>query len=1063
MADAAIINCLISNMLSLVEDELSFLWCFKNQILKLSSTLSCINAVLKDADRRRLKEKDDQMKDWLRKLKDVAYEVRDIIDECTTEQIRHQVKSRNASSSSSRQVINSILTPFSDTLIRLKINHKIKDVQEKLDQVSFEREKLHLRETREDEGKTEYSVGRSRETMSILTESCIYGRDDELKQIVDILVEETNAARNLSILPIVGIGGLGKTTLAQMIFNDEQVLKHFNPRFWVCVSEEFDINQVLKAIIENETRGALSISFLENLQMKVRDILKGKRYLIVLDDVWNENQSKWDDLKDILNCGSEGAFILTTTRKLKVAEIMRTAEPIHLSSLSNDDSWLLFKERAFMNGIPQNPNLIDIGREIARKCKGVPLVAKTLGSQLKFKMGSKEWCRIRDNGIWEQSLENNSILPILKLSYFDLPYELRRCFAYCAIFPKDTNIKKQRLIQFWMAHDLVPTIDNLELEDVGNMIWNELFLRSFFEESTIEQVSYLGQLHTDTCKMHDLMHDLALSIMEDECYIMEATSSNVFKKGIRHITVCNDFSKTTTNNFLEQIGSAKGLQSIILCEGFVNNQKLANVNMFDLLKQSPSLRVLETIDAKRANQVLGCVGYLKHLRYLNLSRTEITTIPNSICRLWNLQTLNLNNCYNLVRLPKNMKDLISLRHLYLMYCNQIKSMPPKMGQLTRLQTLSLFVIGKERDCQVDQLKELDLRGYLRIMNLERISDITVATGVNLDKRLNLRNLELHWEYDEEEDKDKHDVVAEALKGPISLENLRMTGYKGVNLPKWLGKLHSLRYLFLSEMENIEHIFVSESGNDNGVLLPKLEMFHIKNMMNLRDLVSPTTTERILTVFPSLFELSIAKCPKLKSLSNLKSLKVLIIHGDGCDELLYNISNLSGLVELFLFGFKTSVSFPEGMFQNHYATLKTLQIRQCDLLEEPPLQLSSTLGSFLSLRELEIWACPKLSHLFDEEMVRLTSLEKLMIWDCHNLVSLSRGGVTRMDSLKHLILKDCPNLMLSLEEWENIISVECLSIYDCPMLVPLIEADYIIPLIRSHQARIGRDFKVDFLK
>ncbi|XP_047339461.1 putative disease resistance protein RGA4 [Impatiens glandulifera] len=652
MADlATLISGLISNLVPLIKDEFKLIYGFDDEVEKLLGTLSAINATLEDAEIKNEWKKDKQTEDWLRKLKGMAYEVRDIMDECTFEDLRLQVKRLNPSSSSTKKkVTNCISHPFSNTRSRRKIGKKIKDVQEKLEKIHLERKNLQLHERAIHDSKIKEDKFTSswRETMS-LSSSKVYGRDEEKKQIIDILLNKSNvgvATEQLSVLPIVGIGGLGKTTFAQMVFNDEEVSKHFDTKIWVCVSDEFDIKLVIKAII-----GANNESSLEILKDSIQNKLRGKIYLIVLDDVWNENVCAWDQLRSVLDCGANGSFVLTTTRKRRVAEIMKTIPDFELPALSYDDCWLLFKERAFESGKSKDPNFVNIGKQITRRCNGVPLVAKTLGSHLGFCDDEKEWHRIRDSEIWEISENEEDLMPILRLSYYDLSYQLRRCFAFCAIFPKDTKIEKERLIKLWIAHGLIAPVTNQEVEDVGNRIWKELCWRSFFQDEK-ENTYWDGTVYTTciTCMMHDLMHDLSQSVMKDECYTMNAKkSSDGLEREIRHVTLMVDqLDQTSVNTSICSLKKIGGLQSMFLYDecGNVTKEILSDLKEYFL-----SLRVLEVRHCMQY-QDLSYVSRLKHLRFLDISNSEITTLPDSICDLFHLQTLKLIKCYMLESLPK---------------------------------------------------------------------------------------------------------------------------------------------------------------------------------------------------------------------------------------------------------------------------------------------------------------------------------------------------------------------------------------------------------------------------
>ncbi|XP_047339618.1 putative disease resistance protein RGA3 [Impatiens glandulifera] len=676
----------------------------------------------------------------------------------------------------------------------------------------------------------------------------------------------------LTVLPIVGIGGLGKTTLAQTVFDDEEITKHFETKIWVCVSNEFDIKLVMKVILEEKAEARS-----EELQKKVREKLSGKRYLIILDDVWNENVEAWNQLRSILDCGSNGAFVLTTTRKRNVAEIMGTIQHFELSSLSQDDCWLLFEECAK----PKLPNFINIGKEISRKCMGVPLVTNVLGSQLRFNCDEKEWCRIRDSEIWEISQNENLILSILRLSYYDLSYHLRRCFVFCAIFPKDAEIEKVRLIQLWMAHGLIPIVKNQEVEDIGNTIWNELCRRSFFQDDKFDQSG------NEICKMHDLMHDLSKSVMKDECYTLDVNnSSDGLKRDIRHLTVrVNEFVKTSVLS-LKKIG---GLQSL-MCNGIDVEGNVTMKICLSVLKELPVLRVLElrcievNEDHHLTFQILfniifrkhhisrSYMGHLKHLRYLDISYNYLIILPDSICDLLNLQTLKLNGCFMLESLPRNTKDLISLRHLYLEDCFGLKYMPRGTRQLKHLKTLSLFVIGnKKRDCQLDELKELDIGGSLELKNLGRVSDASMERGISMAKKTSINELELEWRSDDEDESKstRDEKIGEALEvSTVGLKKLKMIGYKGVNLPKWVN--------------NVNTIASSSVDNEMIVLFPLLEELYIVRMKNLRELVSPSCWS--IGAFPNLCMLLISDCTKLGALPpHLKSLKYVNVAGKCSDE------------------------------------------------------------------------------------------------------------------------------------------------------------------------------------
>ncbi|KAL8486400.1 hypothetical protein ACS0TY_023187 [Phlomoides rotata] len=232
-------------------------------------------------------------------------------------------------------------------IYKYKIASRIKEAVEKLDALAEDRSRFHLQEI---VIRQPNQVDWRRETGSILNNpDHIYGRDEEKEKIVDMLVTQVKDCESLSVLPIIGVGGIGKTTLAQMVYNDRRVSKHFYPKLWVSVSDDFDLKVVLKGIIKSATRARPDLEDFDSLRLRVRQELYEKRYLLILDDVWNENQEDWVKLKSILACGSTGASVVVTTRQTMVADIMKTLPTHSLKMLSEEECWHLFKLRAFGN------------------------------------------------------------------------------------------------------------------------------------------------------------------------------------------------------------------------------------------------------------------------------------------------------------------------------------------------------------------------------------------------------------------------------------------------------------------------------------------------------------------------------------------------------------------------------------------------------------------------------------------------------------------------------------------------------------------------------------------
>ncbi|TYI89478.1 hypothetical protein E1A91_D03G059100v1 [Gossypium mustelinum] len=288
---------------------------------------------------------------------------------------------------------------------------------------------------------------------------------------------------------------------------------------------------------------------LEKLQKALLVCLNAKKYLLVLDDVWNGDSRKWVKLKQLF-AGAVGSKIVVTTRSSQVAKITGTSTPLHLEALHYEKSLSLFLKFAFKKGEEkQCPNLVDIGEGIVKKCKRVPLVVKTLGSMLFSKTSEQEWKLVRDSETWELMEKDNETVSVLKLSYDQLSPPLKQCFAYCSLFPKDVVFYEVRLIAFWMAHGLLEYSNKNESpKNIGRRYLNDLFSRSFFQD--YDDISIFG-----TFKMHDLLHDFASFVAKNECCIVNSFEQNI-GPGIRHVCLVysDDSSDENASKFFNKIG-----------------------------------------------------------------------------------------------------------------------------------------------------------------------------------------------------------------------------------------------------------------------------------------------------------------------------------------------------------------------------------------------------------------------------------------------------------------------------------------------------------------------------
>uniref|UniRef100_A0A2N9J9J5 Reverse transcriptase zinc-binding domain-containing protein n=1 Tax=Fagus sylvatica TaxID=28930 RepID=A0A2N9J9J5_FAGSY len=468
-------------------------------VTDLIKQLASIAAREAEQEIRKDKLQEEAVKLWLEKLKDACYEMDDVVDEWNTAMIKSEIQKHEEENVENalammKKVCSFIPSPsccfrlVDKLVLRHGIAHKIKQVNGKLDEVVRERERYGFELTTR--GNAPEVVERPQTTCFVdVSEIC--GRDKVKDDLVSILLEKGNEEERCPhVISLVGMGGIGKTTLSQLAYNDPKVQAHFDIKMWVCVSDPFDQCRVAKAIIEALKGDHHNITELQSLVTKICELIGGKMFFLVLDDVWTEDPKKWEPFSNAFKKleGSQSSRILVTTRKIRVAKIMgstTSTRMINLEVLSEEDCWLVFSKIAFSDKDPEQcEQLENLGRQIAKKCKGLPLAAKTLGSLMRFKISSEQWKNVLDSNLWDlEGVENvieKDLFASLFLSYYDLPSPLKQCFSYCAVYPKDYVFSSDELVEMWMAQGYIDSKENMEI--IAREYLENLAIRSFFQD-----------------------------------------------------------------------------------------------------------------------------------------------------------------------------------------------------------------------------------------------------------------------------------------------------------------------------------------------------------------------------------------------------------------------------------------------------------------------------------------------------------------------------------------------------------------------------------------------------
>ncbi|XP_066334997.1 putative disease resistance protein RGA1 isoform X2 [Miscanthus floridulus] len=822
----------IQNMLmQMAADEVHMLLGVSGEIDNMDIKLRDLKNILADADRRNIT--DQSVQAWGIELRNAMYDATDVLDLC-------QLKAMEQGQRHDAGCFNPLLFCIRNPLHAHDIGIRIKNLNKKLDGIKARGASFNFMNlgTYEDRGRNvvSYPSG-TRETSGGLDESSLVGDqiEEDTTNLVEMLTKkyptDDDKSNKIIIFSIVGIGGIGKTTLAQKIFNSEVIKHEFTKKIWLSVNQDFNKTEMLRRVIieaggNHHACGNSKVA----LEQTLIEALKGHKTLLIMDDVWDYNI--WEGVlrTPFVNAMlAQGSRVLVTTRHDIVARQMKAEEPYHrIDKLGLQDAWLLLKKQVVtdVNDEPLVEILKDIGMRLVEKCDGLPLGVKVMGGLLRQKrIRRTDWQNVLDDSLWSVSQMPKELNYAVYLSYEDLQPCLKPCFLHCSLLPRGTLFFVDDIVGMWISEGFVHGTLR-DLEEIGREYYDQLIQRNLIEPD----MKYVDQA---VCNMHDIVRSFAHNMLGDEALIAHNSKIGIDKLKSKKFFRLSLESKGSEQHDLEwcSLQTQTSLRTLIL----VGNIKIKPGDSFLSLS---SLRTLH-LDSVNIDAVAESLYLLKHLRYLSIENSNTSNLPEDIGKLKFLQYISISGSQSLVNLPSSIGVLQDLRFLRLDRKN-VSVIPREFSGLTSLRKLYGFPAHMDCDhCSLEELGPLCQLTELDIRFLENVASSSSAIQAKLCGKKRLRYLSLGCtsrlgddgllvkEEDGISEKAKRQIeeVFDELCPPLGLENLNIKGYFGERLPGWMmltavTPLGSLRIL---TMDDLACCTVLPSGLSQ---LPCLELLQI---------------------------------------------------------------------------------------------------------------------------------------------------------------------------------------------------------------------------------------------
>ncbi|KAH7667453.1 P-loop containing nucleoside triphosphate hydrolase protein [Dioscorea alata] len=849
MADAAV-GFVVEKLRNLIMQEAIILYGVRDEVECLERELQRLQCFLKDADAKKNKGDDERVKNWVTEMRDLAFQAEDIIDTFMYLKLRRQQRQPGCIG-----FIKRFVFMFDELVSRHKVHVDVEGIKAQLHELSKSREQYGIANIGEAIGET--SQYRSQHVIPILPQLsddiAMVGFDDEKKKIVQELVDINNT--NRSVISLVGMGGLGKTTLAKSVYNDLEVKRNFNIFAWVIISQQYTILEILKGI-STEVSATPLADTIQHLSIAISEKLEKGKYLIVLDDVWKEDV--WNELQKVCPDVNNGSRVIITARSSNVINIADPTAKLHkLRCLNENEAWVLFLRKAFPKQDIKtccSADLIEYAHQLVQRCGGLPLALVVLGGLVLTKPQTKdEWRKLVESMKGQFVEDGKRCLEILALSYNNLPYYLKSCVLYFGRFREDMNIPAQTLLGLWSAEGFLPKQNGKTTEEFGMDCLEQLAQRCLIQ---VTDRKYDGNARY--CRIHDLLRDMFIKEAKENKYL------EIYKNDTAdHVTTSNAAQRLVIGNEIEILNySNSKLRGLFLDGYYFDSLTLQTINR--MLGTFKLLRVLSLYNTDNMLKFPSEIKSLIHLRYLELhTHYNMMEIPSWIDHLCNLQTFIIGAGY-VAKISDSLWRIGSLRHVVVLVPT---SFTPNMGNNVpkNLQTLKWVSAGPWIENMLSKLTNL------RKLNIYGVScDHANALSSSLPRLGLLASLSIQGNVVPSDNvirafSNQHCLKKLSLWGVFDCRQLPRSNVFPQQLVKLvldrsgleqdpmeiLEKLKFLKYLTLNASCRGKQMICSATG------FPQLLFLAIKNYYELEEWKIKENA------MPCLKSLQIYNCPKLK--------------------------------------------------------------------------------------------------------------------------------------------------------------------------------------------------------